>query len=103
LGMNVRDQLLALRKQKAEPAGTETVNGEVADRYVVKGGKAFHLEGDWAVWVGRKTGLPVKVSVETTNFGRARAPVYEAFDWDPEIDAMTFAIDPPAGFTEAAI
>lgn len=103
LGMNVPAQLLALRKQKAEAAGAEKVGDVLADKFVIKDGKAFHLQGDWTVWVGRDSGLPVKVSVEAKLQGRAMTRVYEAFDWAAKPDAATFAIDPPKDFTEAVL
>jgi hypothetical protein len=103
VGMNVRDQLLALKGQKAEPARAETAEGVLADRFVVKAGKAFHLEGEWNLWIGRRSGLPVKVSVATTDNGRPMTRVYTAFDWSPAIDADTFATDPPANYTEGVV
>ncbi len=103
VGLNVREQLLALRGQRAETGGTETVEGVLADKWVIKSGKAFHLDGEWNVWIGRQSGLPVKVSVQAVSQGQPMTRVFSAFDWDPTTDTATFAIDPPDGFTEAVI
>ncbi len=103
VGLNVREQLLALRGQRAETGGTETVEGVLADKWVIKSGKAFHLDGEWNIWIDRKSGLPVKVLVHAVSQGLPMTRVFSVFDWNPTIDKATFAIDPPAGFTEAVI
>jgi hypothetical protein len=103
VGLNVREQLLALRGQKAVAAGVEAVEGILADKFVIKAGKAFHLNGEWTIWIGQKSGLPVKVSVQALSQGQPMTRIFSAFDWNPTTDAATFAIDPPAGFTEAVI
>lgn len=102
-GMNIRDELLALRQQQATREDPEEIDGAVAEKFVIPGGKAFHMQGDWTVWVDRKSGLPVKVALVAQQQGHAVTRVYDHFDWNPPIDATTFSIEPPANFTERSI
>jgi hypothetical protein len=103
VGMNVREQLLALKGQRPEAAGAETLDGVLADRFVAKAGKAFHTQGEWTLWVARKSGLPVRVSVSALDNGRPMTRVFSGFDWAPAIDAATFNTDPPEGYKEGVV
>jgi hypothetical protein len=103
IGINIRDELLALKSQKAQLTGAEMIAGEMADKYAVRGGTAFHTEGDWEVWIGRSSMLPVKVTVNTDLRGIRSTRVFESFDWNAKTDAATFAIDPPVDFEEKTV
>lgn len=100
LAMNIREQLLQLKKQKAELEGTERVNGVLADMYTVPAGQAMQMKGSWTVLIGRASGLPVKATLEAVAGDRALTRVYEKFDWSPKVDETTFALTPPADLTE---
>ena len=96
--MNICDELLALRKQTATFVGTEVVNGMKADKYAVHGGKAFHTQGDWVIWIGRGTGLPVQVTVAFDVQGVVVTRLYDTFDWNPVLDPATFSLAPLEGY-----
>jgi len=101
--MNVCDELLALRRQTARFEGAGVVDGQKADRYVVRNGKAFHTEGDWTIWLGHDTGLPVKVTVDFDLRGVVISRVYDRFDWAPDLAPALFSLDPPDGFHQQSI
>lgn len=101
--MNVCDELLALRKQKARFDGADVVDGQQADKYVVNNGKAFHTQGNWAIWIGHATGLPVKVTVDYDLRGVVVSRVYDHFDWNPNLASELFSLNAPEGFREQSI
>ena len=100
LSHSLREDLLLLREQKPEFAGTDSIEGEQADHYVVKKGKVVHSEGNWDIWISRRTNAPVKVRLETSVRGNTTVIVYDSFQWDPVVDVQKLSVDPISGFTE---
>lgn len=101
--LRIREELLALKDQDAKHEGAETIQDEMAEKYFVANGKAFYTEGDWRIWIGQRSKLPVKVEVTSTLRGITTHCVYEAFDWEPQVEASTFDIEPPADFEEKSL
>lgn len=100
---NVLDELLDLQKQPVSRVGTAKIAGETADHFAFRGATAFHLVGDWEIWIGRSTELPIKVRFTTHAFGRTVIREYDAFEWEPTLASDTFDTVPPEGYRQGVI
>jgi hypothetical protein len=101
--MNIRDELLSLKTQNARWIATEDVDGTAADKFFVAGGTAFDRQGEWAIWISRHSGLPVRVTVDFPVRGVIVSRVYDQFEWNFAADAMTFSLEPPEAFQARSI
>jgi outer membrane lipoprotein-sorting protein len=105
--VNPIDQLRHLREQDADRLPNEILDGLETQVYLLKkvdffGGKGKIEEGEFfKVWADAKTGLPVRIALESWGGGDKKGKislVFFHFKWNEALAPEMFRLDVPAGF-----
>ena len=107
---NPIDQLRTLKDQDAKREADEDLEGHKTHVYSLKridifGGNGKTGAGDsFRLWVNPKTGLPVRIVVESLHSGKKDKMVliFDEFAWNEPMAPEKFSVDVPKGFTEEA-
>jgi outer membrane lipoprotein-sorting protein len=107
---NPIDQLRTLKDQDAKREADEDLDGHKTHVYSLKridlfGGKGKTGDGDsFRVWVNPKTGLPVRIVIESLHSEKKDKMVliFDEFVWNEPMAAEMFSVEVPKGFTEEA-